>query len=240
MKDQDLSRLSRLTAIVTLLQSRRLITAGFLSQKFDISVRTVYRDIKALEAAGVPICVEEGRGYTLMEGYTLPPLMLTETEANALITAEQLVVKNKDVSFVKNYVDAIVKIKALLRYGTKDKAELLSQRVVFRQGNAEGSTSNYVSSLQLAITNLTVVQLNYESLEQNKITNRLIEPFALYSTQENWILIAWCRLRKEMRSFRLDRIRKMETTTEKFEPQPFTLQEYFEICRKKYLDTPDI
>lgn len=240
MRGHDLSRLSRLTAIVTILQSRRLVTATALSQKFNISIRTVYRDIKALEQAGIPICVDEGKGYTLMEGYTLPPLMLTETEANALITAEQLVMRNKDASFVKNYLDAVTKIKALLRHNTKNKAELLSERIVFRQNTAGASTSNYLSLLQLAITNLTVLKISYESLENNQVTLRTIEPFALYSTQENWILIAFCQLRKEMRSFRLDRIRKLEATTGKFAPQPFTLAEYFEICRKKYLNTPDI
>lgn len=223
-----------------MLQSRRLVTATFLSQKFGISVRTVYRDIKALEEAGIPICVEEGKGYTLMDGYTLPPLMLTETEANALITAEQLVMRNKDASFVKNYLDAVTKIKALLRYSTRHKAEMLAERIVFRHNAPGASTSNYVSLLQLAITNLAVIKISYESLENNASTTRLLEPFALYSTQENWILIAWCRLRKDMRSFRLDRIRKLETTTEKFVPQSFNLSEYFEMCRKKYLNTPDI
>lgn len=235
----DITRLSRLTAIVTLLQSGKLLTAAAISKKFDISIRTVYRDIRALEAAGVPVLTEEGKGYYLMDGYTLPPLMLTETEANALITAEQMVIANKDASFVKNYVDAVTKIKALLRYGTKNKAELLSERIVFRQANA-GSSSNYVAALQLAITNTTVVKLQYESLENNNLTSRLIEPFALYSTQENWILIAYCQLRQEMRSFRLDRICKLETMLEKFTAQPFNLQEYFELCRQKYLNTPDI
>lgn len=240
MKEQDLSRLSRLTAIVTMLQSRRLITASFLAQKFNISIRTIYRDIKALQQAGIPICVEEGKGYTLMEGYTLPPLMLTETEANALITAEQLVMRNKDASFVKNYIDAVTKIKALLRYTTKSKAELLSGRIVFRHNDSGNSTSNHVSLLQLAITNFTVLKISYQSLEDNTVTHRSIEPFALYSTQENWVLIAWCQLRKSMRSFRLDRILTAHTTLEKFIPQPYTLEEYFDMCRKKYLSTRDI
>lgn len=240
MKGQDLSRLTRLTAMVTLLQSRKLVTAALLSQKFNISIRTVYRDVKALQHAGIPVLAEDGKGYMLMEGYTLPPLMLSETEANALITAEQMVLKNKDASFVKNYVEAVTKIKALLRYSTKDKAEMLSQRIEFRPYDATSSSSNYVASLQVAITDLTVIKIHYNSIGENKTTTRHIEPFALYHTQQNWVLIAWCRLRKEMRSFRLDRIQKMETTLEKFKPQTFTLQEYFEMCRKKYQTTPDI
>ncbi|WP_255577376.1 YafY family protein [Elizabethkingia sp. JS20170427COW] len=91
MQDNDLKRLSRLTAILTKLQTKRLLTASFLAEKFNVSTRTIYRDIKALEDAGVAIITEEGKGYSLMEGYKIPPIMFTENQANALILAEQLV-----------------------------------------------------------------------------------------------------------------------------------------------------
>ena len=100
-------RLSRLTAILTQLQSSRLVTAKMLSEKHNVSIRTIYRDIRTLEKSGVPIVTEEGRGYSMMEGYQLPPVMFTEDEANALITAEQLVIKNKDASFVQYYTEEI-------------------------------------------------------------------------------------------------------------------------------------
>src|SRR6187402_3559676 len=96
MSDNDTKRLSRLTAILMLLQTKRLSTASELASRFMVSNRTIYRDIKALEQAGVPILTEEGKGYLLMEGYRIPPVMFTESEANALITAEQLILKNKD------------------------------------------------------------------------------------------------------------------------------------------------
>src|SRR5690606_13797274 len=103
MYDPQIKRISRLTAILTQLQSKRLLTATELADKFSVSVRTIYRDIRTLEQAGVPIVTEDGKGYTLMEHYRLSPVALTETEANALITAEQLVLKNKDTSFIKAY-----------------------------------------------------------------------------------------------------------------------------------------
>lgn len=238
MADTEVSRLSRLTAILTLLQSRRLITATSIAEKFNISVRTVYRDIRALESAGVPVLTEEGKGYTLMDGYTLPPLMLSEAEANALITAEQLVLKNKDASFVQYYGEAITKIKALLRYATKDKAELLSSRIQIRQNISGNITSNFLSALQLAITNFSVLKIEYKSLETEQLSKREIESLALYSTQENWILIAWCRFRKELRSFRLDQIQHLEVTNEKFKPHDFDLEKHFEACRKKFAVNP--
>lgn len=236
--NKDTKRLSRLTAILTQLQTKRLLTASELASRFFVSNRTIYRDIKALEQAGVPILTEEGKGYTLMEGYRVPPIMFTESEANALITAEQLILRNKDTSFVKEYSEAINKIKSVLRHNTKDKANLLSDRVVFRQNSANDRTSNLLSTLQLALTNFNLVKIKYHSPDTNQTRERMIEPFAIYSTQENWLLIAFCRLRTDFRAFRLDRIQNLMTLDEQFEPHKITLQEYFEICKEKTFSQP--
>ena len=227
MNNNDTKRLSRLTAILTQLQTKRLLTASELANKFSVSIRTIYRDIKALEQAGVPILTEEGKGYTLMEGYRLPPIMFTESQANALILAEQLVLETKDASFVKDYLEAIDIIKAVLRNNVKDKANLLSQRTRFDQNINSEKNSNYLSDLQYSLTNFYLASIEYTN-EASQTTNRVIEPFALLSTQENWLLVAWCRLRKEFRYFRLERIKKLEILTEKFTPHKMTLQEYFD------------
>ena len=232
MNDNDTSRLSRLTAILIQLQTKQLITAPGLADKFNVSIRTIYRDIRALEQSGVPILTEEGKGYTLMEGYRIPPVMFTETEANALITAEQFVLKNKDASFIKEYTAAIDKIKSVLRYNTKENANLLSNRIAISQNNSHDRTSNYLSSLQLALTNFNVAKIEYQKADAEETSSRAIEPFALLSTQENWLLVAWCRLRKSFRLFRLDRIKRLEVQNEKFEPHKLTLQEYFELSQK--------
>ncbi|MEN5232611.1 YafY family protein [Sphingobacterium faecium] len=230
---KDIKRLSRLTAILTQLQTKRLTKASELAEKFLVTKRTIYRDIKALEMAGVPILVEEGKGYALMEGYRVSPIMFTESEAYALITAEQLILKNKDSSFVKEYSEAINKIKSVLRNNTKDKANLLSDRVLFRINSNNNRTSHFLSTIQLAMTNFKLIKIKYQSSENKQSTERSIEPFAMYSTQENWLLIAYCRLRKDFRAFRIDRILDLFTLNEEFEPHDMTMQEYFEICKKK-------
>lgn len=226
MNDNDVKRLSRLTAILIQLQTKRLLTATQLADKFSVSIRTIYRDIRALEQAGVPIITEDGKGYTLMEGYRVPPVMFTEAQANALITAEQLVLKNKDASFIKDYSEAIEKVKAVLRYSQKEKVNLLSERTRFNQNLNRERNSNNLSDLQFALTNFRLTKIEYTN-EQNKTTTRHIEPFALLST-ENWLLVAYCRLRKEFRFFRLNRIKKLEVLPDKFEPHRMTLQEYFD------------
>ena len=224
--NDDIKRLSRLAAILTQLQTKRLLTATKLAEKFNVSIRTIYRDIRTLEQAGVPITTEEGKGYSLMEGYRVPPIMFTEAQANALITAEQLVLKNKDTSFIKDYTEAVEKVKAVLKYNIQDNANLLSERIRFDQNNDRERNSSSLSDLQFALTNFRLIKIEYTN-EQNKTTTRHIEPFALLST-ENWLLVAFCRLRREFRFFRLDRINKLEILADKFEPHKMTLQEYFD------------
>ncbi|MCG2614650.1 YafY family transcriptional regulator [Terrimonas sp. NA20] len=227
MEQNDTKRLSRLTAILTQLQTKRMITAPELAAKFSVSVRTIYRDIRALEQAGVPILTEDGRGYLLMEHYRLPPVTFTEQQANALIIAEQLVLKNKDASFIKDYSEAIDKIKAVLRHSVKDKANLLAERTRFAQNLHRERSSSNLSDLQFALTNFCLTKIDYTN-ETGKVSTRLIEPFALLSTQENWLLVAWCRLREEFRYFRLDRIATLDVRTEKFTPHKMTLQQFFD------------
>ncbi|MDM1401765.1 YafY family transcriptional regulator [Myroides marinus] len=222
----DIKRVSRLTAILTQLQTQRLLTATYLAEKFNVSVRTIYRDMRALEESGIPIIAEEGKGYSLMEGYRIPPVMFTEAQANALIIAEQLVLKNKDASLIKDYTEAVDIIKAVLKYSIKDKVNLLSDRTRFDQNVNRERNSNNLSDLQFALTNFNLVKIDYTN-EQEKTTTRYIEPFALLST-ENWLLVAYCRLREEFRYFRLDRINKLEILSENFEPHKMTLQEYFD------------
>ena len=240
MKDNDTRRLSRLTAILIQLQTKRLVTSTSLAEKFGVSIRTIYRDIKALEEAGVPILTEEGKGYTLMEGYKMPPVMFSENEANALITVEQLVLKNSDLSLIKEYTEAINKIKAVLLYSTKEKAELLSNRIAVSPAISQANTSHSLTLIQHALTTFKVLKIIYRSEQKGETTERRIEPFALYySMQESWTVIAYCRLRKDYRMFRLDRILKVEPLDVCFKPHKLTLQEYLSAKEKMFI-TPDI
>lgn len=232
MEEKEKPRLSRLTAIITQLQSKKLITARDLAEKHNVSIRTIYRDINALEKSGIPIITEEGKGYSLMEGYYLPPVVFTENEANALITAEQFVLRNKDQSFSDHYSNAIIKIKSVLRYSQKGKADLLSDRIYIKENDTEEKSSNYLMKIQSAITNFHLLEIEYLSLEA-KLTKRQIEAFAVYSNKGNWLLIAFCKLRNEFRAFRIDLIQELIPLNKKFSPHNMTLEQYFELYVKK-------
>ncbi|WP_040005904.1 helix-turn-helix transcriptional regulator [Fibrisoma limi] len=231
MNNNETKRLSRLIAILTQLQTKRRLTAVELANRFSVSVRTIYRDMKSLEQAGVPIATEEGKGYNLLEGYRLPPIMFTEDEANAIVTAGQLIAQNKDASFVRDYAEAVNKIKAVLRYNTREKANLLADRMKFYQNPQLERSSDYLSILQKALTNFNPVKIAYLSLG-NERSVRVVEPFALLNTQENWLLVGWCHLRNAYRIFRLDRIETMTVLPETFEPHKLTLADYFSSLEK--------
>lgn len=227
MEKESLSRLSRLSSILTMLKSNALINATQLSKKFGVSIRTIYRDIRALEASGVPIYVEEGKGYKLMDGYTLPPIMFSEQEANALITAQQIILQNKDQSLIENYSNAITKIKSVLKSDSRNKAVLLEERIAYIKNIGRHVSSDNLMKIQSALTNQYVIHLKYTAFYDGKTTSREVEPMAIYHTQENWIMVAWCRLRNDFRDFRLDRIDNLIVSTSQFMPRDFDLLTYF-------------
>lgn len=225
-----MSQLPRLISILTLLKSKRVITSTELADKYDVSIRTIYRDIRKLEEAGVPVITIEGRGYSLMDGYSVAPVQFTEKQANALITAQHLVNQTKDASFVDDFNEALIKIKSVFRSSIQEKSELLSDKILVFNNQYEQISSNALSEIQLAITHFNFVEINYRKANDPNISFRKIEPCAMYSTEHKWILIAWCHLRKEYRAFRIDRIQHFKILPEQFEDRKFNLQDYFASC----------
>jgi len=220
-----MKRLSRLTNILLQLQSKRVVTSQELADKFDISQRTVYRDIKALEEAGVPIIGEVGTGYCLMDNYKVPPVMFTEQEINSLITAQKIIKGNSDKSLHKNLSDLTTKIKAILKYSEKSDTEKLENRILVLSSNKQ-SDSDFLTSIQTAIIKQQVLKITYHTIHSDIIQDREVEPLAVYLTSNKWLLIAHCRLRNEIREFRLDRILKLFNTNEVFKEQNFSFEEY--------------
>ena len=235
----NISRLSRLTAVLLKLQSASFVTVAQLSAHFEVSTRTIYRDLTSLEEAGVPLVSLEGGRFTLMEGYNIPPIMFTEVEANAIIFGEKLIGKTKDASLIAAFKSAADKIKSVLRNSEKEKADFLAKRTIIGKNWDNTRTSSFLSEIQQGLTNFNVLKIEYLKENAAEVTLREVEPFAIYhNTAENWVLIGWCRMRKDFRNFRLDRIEKLEMLPEKFPPHSLTLEEYTEIQRKKHFKEP--
>ena len=236
----NMNRIDRLAAIVIQLQTRRLVKAQEIADKFSISLRTVYRDVKALEEAGVPVIGEAGSGYRLMEGYKLPPVMFNREEATALLTASKLVRSKTDAGIHKHYTAALDKIRAILRYSEKDHLEEIDNHIAVMNHPAiryQPQTELWLQQLLQAIAGSDVIEIGYTTVEKNESSTRALEPVGIYYLGTHWHLVAWCRLRNDYRNFRTDRISRLRTTGEKMAQTHPPLQDFIDkmSCNEKDL-----
>jgi predicted DNA-binding transcriptional regulator YafY len=214
-----MNRLDRLSSILIQLQSRRFIKAQDIATRFEISLRTVYRDIRSLENAGIPIIGEAGIGYSLTAGYRLPPIMFTREEATAFLTAEKLVKGLTDTVNGNIYSLALDKIRAVLRTAEQDYLENIDNRieVIRSPRSTKHLTDNTMQTALEAIAKKTVLALDYFAYYRQEHTTRRVEPIGVFFLDGYWHLIAYCRTRNSIRDFRFDRISAIELTTEQFE-----------------------
>lgn len=228
-----MNRLDRLTSILIQLQTKRVVKAEEISKRFEISLRTVYRDVKSLMEAGVPIGSEAGKGYFIVDGFHLPPVMFTQDEASAMMLAGKLVDKMADKSVRIAFESSLHKIKSVLNEEEKDHLENLDAHVeVFLRSryeyrDEEEFPDHFLTNIQRAIARREVLKLEYSNAE-NEASLREVEPVGIYYYSLSWHLIGWCRLRNEFRDFRSDRIRSLVNTGNTFEPRSkLSLEEYF-------------
>lgn len=221
-----MNRVDRLFGIVTLLQSRKYVSAERISEKFEISVRTVYRDIKAIGEAGIPVSFEPNKGYFIVPGYFTPPVSFTLDEANALLLSQSLIEGFGDRSIQATFDNALTKIKAVLKQVDKEKIALLDQSIKLQLPHRLNSAFDYLAEIQQAITEQRQVRISYLSLKQ-ELLERTVEPIGLVFYAFSWHLIGYCQLRKDYRDFKIDRIQEFRQTMNPFEvSKHISLSEY--------------
>lgn len=211
-----MNRVDRLFGIVTLLQSRKYVTAERISEKFEISVRTVYRDIKAIGEAGIPVSFEVNKGYFIVPGYFTPPVSFTLEEANALLLSQSLIGGFGDRSVQSTFDSALTKIRAVLKQVDKEKLALLDQSIKLQLPQQLNSEFEYLSQVQQAITEQHQLKISYSSLKEETL-ERTVEPIGLVFYAFSWHIIAYCHLRKNYRDFKIKRIQQLYKTNSPFE-----------------------
>lgn len=233
-----MNRTDRLQAILTHLQSKKVVTAQELADRFDLSLRTIYRDIRALEESGIPIGAEAGVGYFINDNYTLRPVAFTKEEASALIMGAKLFSQNSDRTVNKDYESALFKIKAILKPQEKETAETISKHVEVIGNNPVKNL--YISDIQKAITDRKILKIKYVSLKETEPVERMLECVGLCNYLGNWHLFAWCRLRKDYRDFRLDRIVDLKVTDLPCSKEDILSISEFLDSQKPFDQTPNI
>lgn len=229
-----MNRIDRVSAILIQLQSKRVVKAQEIADRFDISLRTVYRDIKALDEAGIPVIGEAGMGYSIMDGYRLPPVMFTKEEAAAFITAGKIVDKLTDKSTRKSYEEALTKIKAVLRHAEKDFVEGIDEHIAVVENQYLPKRTGESLHLQTILQNIstrTVLDIGYFANHNQEYSNRLVEPIGIFYSANNWYLVAYCRLRQDYRHFRTDRISYITATDQQYRQQHPSLNSFIERMR---------
>lgn len=217
--DPTMKRFDRIVALLIQLQSKKVVKAADLAERFGVSLRTIYRDIRTLEVAGVPIYGEAGTGYSLIDGYRLPPVMFTREEATSFITAERLMERFSDESFKKHFESAVYKIKSVLHSSEKEWMASLESRIGVSQREKPAHTllPEMMRILFESIARKIQLQVAYKSFESDQPQSRYMEPVSVYHEYNHWYVNAWCHLRKEYRTFRTDRFLAATLTNKAFE-----------------------
>jgi len=217
-----------------MLQSKKFLPAEKIAEKFSISVRTVYRDVKALTEIGIPVSFETGRGYFVVQGYFLPPVSFTNEEANALLLMESIASRFADHSIQKHYETALNKVKSVLRGSQKDKLEQLQSQIKTFTCEYAANNFAYLSQIQEAIASQTTLVMEYQN-NQAEVSARTVEPIGLIFYALNWHLIAWCCYRSDYRDFRASRILKLTSTGQSFtKTDHLDLNEYMKMLPANY------
>ncbi|WP_410768822.1 helix-turn-helix transcriptional regulator [Fontibacillus sp. BL9] len=229
-----MNKTERQLAITLELQRSKVLRAEDLAAQFETSMRTIYRDIQALSEAGVPIVGAPGQGYSLMEGYFLPPVGFTAEEAVALLMGADFIEQRLDSDFGKVAKTARRKIEAILPETVRDASTLVRKTMTLLHTEAPVTgkkEKDYLGITRRAILERRKLSFTYlkkiQEPDGNRKSKREVDPYGLAFVQGNWILIARCGLRQELRHFRLSRMTELAVLDERFHlPPGFNLSRY--------------
>lgn len=210
-------RADRLFQIVQLIRGRRLTTAAFLAERLEISPRSIYRDVAALQAQGVPIEGEAGVGYRMRRGFDLPPLMFDAREAQALVACVRIAQPRIDPALAAGAEDALAKILAVLPAAERAAAESLS--VYAPSVGPDPQTRERLQRLRQATEQRIKLRLTYLDLKDDT-SMRTVRPLGCFYWGQVWTLAAWCESREDFRNFRVDRIQAIEVLNARFRDEP--------------------
>lgn len=209
-------RADRLFQIIQHLRGGRLATARMLSERLEVSERTIYRDIADLQSTGVPIDGEAGVGYLMREGFELPPLMFTRDEIVALVAGARMVRAFGGAGMARAAEEALVKIGTVLP--ESERARIARTEIHTPDWVISDAARQTIDVLERAVEQRRVLSLDYRD-EQGRSTQRDVRPLGLWFWGKVWTLVAWCELRDDFRTFRIDRIAVMKDAGRGFKPE---------------------
>lgn len=223
-----MKRADRLLAIVLELQSKKQVRAEDLAAIFDVTKRTIYRDMLALDESGVPIMAIPGQGYALVEGYFLPPLSFSSDEAIMLLLGADFIGQSFDAQGHGAAQSAHRKIVAVLPVHLRHEVEYLQRSIQFIALDRP-AVPDALKTLRQAIIQRSTVRFRYHARYHDSTASatsqREADPYALIHIGGAWTLIAYCHMRRDRRHFRLDRMEDVAMLDDTFvRPPDFAIQ----------------
>jgi predicted DNA-binding transcriptional regulator YafY len=224
-----MNRTDRLLAMVLELQAKGWQRAEDLAERFEISKRTVYRDMQALAESGVPVVSVPGQGYSLVEGYFLPPLTFSADEALILSLGGDFMAQNFDAEYQRAAQSAVSKIEAVLSDQRREEVQYLQKSLRFLSFYPSTHLET-IQQIRRAIIQCRVLRFRYVARQSptdaGEVTTRDADPYALVFLENRWYLTGYCRLRRDIRNFRIDRIENLEVLRRAFaRPPEFTVRQ---------------
>ncbi len=231
-----MKKFDRVTSILIHLQTRQLVRAKDLAEQFDVTERTIYRDIRTLENAGVPIVAEPGVGYYLDKAYTLPPVMFSRDETAALLIGSKIIENQVDDATLGQFQQAMNKVRSVLDSADRHYLDIIDKDIVVQQpprSTVTASDDKWLRECRTALARMQATAIEYGANTGQTLSSRIVEPVGLYFYAHHWHLIAWCRLREDYRDFRLDRIRQLALLSEQFRRRNYkSLRDYLQQTKQ--------
>lgn len=219
-----MNKLSRVVSILIDLMNNKIVDTNYLANKYEVSTRTIYRDMELLELSGIPIVSEKGKhgGFSIIEGFRIDKNILTENEFSILLRGIQTLIHNRD----KEAQAVYDKLISILENSKKEKIIKHSQNVTIDVSPFEmkKEISEYYNQFHLAIENKNNVKITYYAIGKG-ISTRTVEPLRLIFKSANWYLYAFCKKRQDYRYFKLARVKSVEILEEHYEDREIVLEE---------------
>jgi predicted DNA-binding transcriptional regulator YafY len=209
-------RADRLFQVVQFLRSRRVVTAAAIARDLEVSLRTVYRDVADLIRSGVPIEGEAGVGYCLQRGFDLPPLMFDQDEIGALVLGARMVQAFGDQRLAAHARSLLSKIELVVP--GKLRASFARPELNVPAALCDEVRAS-IERVRRAIDGRRKLRMHYTD-HQGDATERTVRPLCMTFWGMAWTAGAWCELRTAFRTFRIDRMERIEVLDDGFADEP--------------------
>lgn len=212
-----MNKTQRLIRLMLTINDKRKFTLGELAAEFEVSKKTVWRDLQDLSELGVPVYSELGShgGYSVLHSRMLPPIIFTEEEAISVFFASQSLLFYRSLPFAQEMTDVLTKLHTYLPEDVRVKIDRLKDRLLFWVPT-NTTESPYLKELLLASIDQSVIEITHES--ESGVSVRNIQPIGIYTVNGHWYCPAYCYLRNDYRSFRADRILAVRRASAELQP----------------------